>query len=91
MLCHAGPVGALYPPEVIPGFNAAHFSCKVKAIQQPFYDAEGGLVLPSDLATVFPVGAYVKVDFKIGALKRTDGQKPPKQTLVCVKLSTLER
>jgi len=57
--------------------HAARFSCKVKAIQQAFYDAQGELVLPCNLATVFPIGAYVKVDFKVGTLKRTDGQKPP--------------
>jgi hypothetical protein len=77
MLYHAGPLGALYPPQDILGFDAARFSCKVKAIQQAFYDAQGELVLPCNLATVFPIGAYVKVDFKVGTLKRTDGQKPP--------------
>jgi hypothetical protein len=51
-----------------------------KAIQQAFYDAQGELVLPCNLATVFPIGAYVKVDFKLGALKRTDGQNPLMQT-----------
>jgi hypothetical protein len=40
---------------------------------------------------VFPIGAYVKVDFKVGALKRTDGQKPPTQTLACAKSATLIR
>ena len=41
------------------------------------YQALMTLVLACNLATVFPIGAYVKVDFKVGTLKRTDGQKPP--------------
>jgi len=77
----AGPLGALYPPQVIPRVDATRFSCKVKVIQQAFYDAQGELVLPCNLVTVFPIGAYVKVDFKVGTLKRTDGQNPPMQTL----------
>jgi hypothetical protein len=47
----------------------------VKAVQQPFYDAAGNLVLPSELHKVFPVGAFVKVHFKIGAIKRTDARE----------------
>jgi hypothetical protein len=54
-----GAFGTPYPPRVIPGFDAAHFSCKFKAIQQ-------ALVLSSNLATVFPIGAYVKAVFKLG-------------------------
>ena len=91
MLYHAGPLGALYPPQVIPRVDATRFSCKVKVIQQAFYDAQGELVLPCNLATVFPIGAYVKVDFKVGTLKRTDGQNPPMQTLVCANSTSLIR
>jgi hypothetical protein len=67
-----GGLGALYPPRIIPGLDAACFAWTVKTIQQPLYDAAGSLVLPSELHKVFPVGAFVKVHFKIEAIKRTD-------------------
>ena len=73
--CITGGLGALYPSRIIPGFDAACFACTVKAIQQPFYDAAGNLVLPSELHKVFPVGAFVKVHFKIEAIKRTDARE----------------
>jgi hypothetical protein len=49
-----------------------------------FYNAQGGLVL-------FPIGAYVKVDFKLGALKQNDGVNPQKNTLVRAKSTALIR
>jgi hypothetical protein len=70
--CIIGELGALYPPSIIPGFDARRFRCTVKAVQQAFYDSAGNLVLPSELHKVFPVGAFVKVHFKIGAIKRRE-------------------
>jgi len=87
--CTIGPLGALYPLQTIPLFDAARSSCKVEAIQHAFYDAQGELALPCNLATVFLIGAYMKVDFKLGARERTDGQKPPTQTLTCAKSTAL--
>ena len=85
-----GPLGALYPLQTIPLFDAARSSCKVEAIQHAFYDAQGELALPCNLATVFSIGTYVKGEFKLRMLKRTDGQTPPTQTLVCAKSTTFD-
>ncbi|PVF91939.1 hypothetical protein CPB86DRAFT_820064 [Serendipita vermifera] len=74
----AGEPGTLYPPEIIPGYDASKFAhpSQIRALQPPIYDATDKPILPNKLADYLVEGMIVKAKVTFGAyLASNDGGK----------------